>query len=289
MRYLEGFIAYETYRPKIRFSSERIDFNYRLSGSGDEVILTLLESSMFKTTAYYQLLQILETKYKVLVIEDLNPVYDHQMIIKGIKGLLDALSYRHIHLLGMNLGGSLALMFAKYDPIRIKSLILYHSIVHTSFMNKEAKDLKEQLLKTIDDVKDLRKIMSLDDIKIALMAQIKDFITHIEDIDQEQAYDYFEYLMSQYQTNDETYQMQRIKDFLLSEPLDAKSFEALSKQSYILYGDDEDPFYGPMMLEIAVDLFNNPKVEYLKHNRFEIILKPEQFANKILEHIKEKD
>jgi hypothetical protein len=76
-----------------------------------------------------------------------------------------------------------------------------------------------------------------------------------------------------------------IKDFLTSPSYQKEEFIGLTEKSYILYGDDEDPFYGPAMLEVAIDLLENPKVDYLEMNRFEIILKPQKFTYKIMKFI----
>lgn len=286
MNYLNAYLTYIEQRHRGHFIYEDFDFQYHLTGQGEETILVLLESSVFKTEAYFLFLRILESRYKVLVIHDLKPLFNHEKIIDGIAHLLRHLSLDQIHIIGMNHGGSLALTFAKKYRNALSSLILYHSIIHTHFMNEEALSLKKFFLKTIDELEELRKTMSLNQIKMALLEQIHQFIERLDDIDHDEANDYFEYLLSLYQESDEQYQMKRIKDFLLSPSYQKEEFVGLTEKSYILYGDDEDPFYGPAMLEVAMDLLDNPKIDYLEMNRFEIILKPHKLAHKVFQFLK---
>jgi pimeloyl-ACP methyl ester carboxylesterase len=285
MQYLEGYLLFnKTYETRI-FHHALTDIEYQVIGEGEEKLLMLLESSMFDTQAYYRLLLLMAKRYQIIIINSLKPIYRHSVMSEAIDDLFKFLHIDKIHIIGMNHGGSLALYYAKYYTKKVKSLILYHSIAHTSFMNEEAFALKEFLLKTIEELKDLRKQVTLNQIKMSLLDQIKAYVTQLEDVNYDEAIEYIEYLISLFDTDDEVYQMSRIKDFLTEEPLNKENFKDLERRSYIVYGNDEDPIFGTAMLEVAIDLFEQPKVEYLNLNKFEIILKPHKFAYKIIKYI----
>ncbi|HCZ23314.1 MAG TPA: hypothetical protein DHV05_00400 [Acholeplasmataceae bacterium] len=122
--------------------------------------------------------------------------------------------------------------------------------------------------------------MPLSVIKKALTDQIR------QAIEDEDAFDLFQLLISKYSENDERQQMEIIKDLLSNYTFEKSDFKFLNYRSLIFYGYDDDPLGGTNLIESLVDLMTNPMLRFIDTDRFQLILDPEPMIDAIFEFMK---
>jgi len=180
----------------------------------------------------------------------------------------------------MSHGGGLAQVFARDHASQTEGLTLYNTLTKPKVHNDISEEVISGVLHTIGELKELRKIMPLSTIKKALLDQIKQVI------DDENAVDLFELLVSKYSENDERQQMEIIKDLLTNYAFEKSDFKYLNYRSLVFYGYDEDPLGGTNLIEILVDLMTNPTLRFIETDRFELIINPQPMVSSILEFLK---
>jgi pimeloyl-ACP methyl ester carboxylesterase len=260
------------------FMDEKI--TYRFFGQGEKVILMLLGSSMFSSEAYFKLFEELENGYKILTINYSKTIQKIDEFMSVVIQVLDILKINHVYLLGASHGGGLAQVFAKNYPNRVIGLMLYNTLTNTKLMNSQSKEIINQVLTAIEELKELRKIMPLNQIKSALLNQIEESLVDKNDIE------FFEYLISKYDEKDEQIQMFMIKDLLANYEFELEDFNYLNDKVLILYGHDDDPFGGTELIESLVELMPKSKLSFIESDRFSLVLDSNQFAKEIKEFIK---
>ena len=138
------------------------------------------------------------------------------------------------------------------------------------------------VLAVVEELEKLRKVMPLDSVKGVFLEQVEQAIKDESEID------LFEYMISKYTEQDEQLQMRLIKSFLKTYVFEKDDFEYLNHKVLILYGHDNDPFGGTDLIETLVELFGNPKLEFIDSDRFSLIVNAEELVEKVETFINEK-
>lgn len=265
--------------PKKSFHYRGDVLSYRLFGEGDRLLILFSGSSMFSSDSYFLLQEQLSPHIQVLTIEDISMKISIERIIDSISYLIKLLGFKKVTLFGMSHGGGLAQAFARDHASQTEAIILYNTLTNPKKHNDISKSVVEGVLNTIEELKNLRKIMPLNAIKQALINQIKDAI-HDEDI-----IELFELLVSKYTETNERQQMEIIKDLLTNYMFDKSDFKYLNYRSLIFYGYDEDPMGGSELIESLVDVMTNPKLKYVDTDRFQLIMNPQPVSDAIIEFL----
>ncbi|HAX01985.1 MAG: hypothetical protein A2Y45_02620 [Tenericutes bacterium GWC2_34_14] len=277
---LEQYQSFIKKYPKKAFHYRGDVINYRLFGTGQKMIVLFVGSSMFSSEAYFKLQEQLATHMQVLTIEDISMKITIERLTDSISYLIKLLEFKKVTLLGMSHGGGLAQVFAREHASQTEGLILYNTLTKP----KEHNDISEKaingILQTISELKELRKMMPLSVIKKALTDQIR------QAIEDEDAFDLFQLLISKYSENDERQQMEIIKDLLSNYTFEKSDFKFLNYRSLIFYGYDDDPLGGTNLIESLVDLMTNPMLRFIDTDRFQLILDPEPMIDAIFEFMK---
>lgn len=280
MNTINQYQAFIKKYPKKAFHYRGDVLNYRLFGTGEKLIVLLIGSSMFSSEAYFKLQEELSARAQVLTIEDISMKISIERIVDCLSYLIKLLNYRKVTLLGMSHGGGLAQAFARDHASQTEGLILYNTLTKPKKHNDVSEKVIEGVLNSIQELKDLRKIMPLNTIKKALLDQIKEAISNEDD------YDLFELLVSKYTETDEKQQMEIIKDLLTNYVFEKADFKYLNYKSLIFYGYDDDPFGGSDLIESLVDNMTNPVLRFIETDRFQLILEPQPMVNAIFEFMK---
>lgn len=280
MNTINQYQAFIKKYPKKAFHYRGDVLNYRLFGTGEKLIVLLIGSSMFSSEAYFKLQEELSARAQVLTIEDISMKISIERIVDCLSYLIKLLNYRKVTLLGMSHGGGLAQAFARDHASQTEGLILYNTLTKPKKHNDVSEKFIEGVLNSIQELKDLRKIMPLNTIKKALLDQIKEAISNEDD------YDLFELLVSKYTETDEKQQMEIIKDLLTNYVFEKADFKYLNYKSLIFYGYDDDPFGGSDLIESLVDNMTNPVLRFIETDRFQLILEPQPMVNAIFEFMK---
>jgi pimeloyl-ACP methyl ester carboxylesterase len=280
MNIFDQYQSFIKKNPKKAFHYRGDVINYRLLGTGKKLIIMFVGSSMFSAEAYFRLQEELAKHMQVLTIEDISMKVSMERISDSIAYLIKLLEFKKAILLGMSHGGGLAQVFARDHASQTEGLILYNTLTKPKVHNDISEEVISGVLHTIGGLKELRKIMPLSTIKKALLDQIKQVI------DDENAVDLFELLVSKYSENDERQQMEIIKDLLTNYAFEKSDFKYLNYRSLVFYGYDEDPLGGTNLIEILVDLMTNPTLRFIETDRFELIINPQPMVSSILEFLK---
>lgn len=280
MNVINEYQAFIKKYPKKSFHYRGDVLNYRLFGTGEKLVVLLIGGSMFSSEAYFKLQEALAEKVQILTIEDISMKITIERIVDCLSYLIKLLGYKKVTLLGMSHGGGLAQVFARDYASQTEGLILYNTLTRPKKHNDISEKVIQGVLNTIQELKDLRKLMPLNKIKIALLDQIK------EAVQNEDHYELFELLVSKYTESDERQQMEIIKDLLTNYAFEKADFKFLNYKSLIFYGYDEDTFGGSDLIESLVDHMTNPVLRFIETDRFQLILDPRPMVNPIFEFMK---
>ncbi|MDY0075493.1 MAG: alpha/beta hydrolase [Acholeplasmataceae bacterium] len=280
MTLLEQYVSFTKEYSKKSFHYRGDVINYRLFGTGDKVVVFLVGSSMFTSEAYFQLQEELSKHVQVLTIEDFSMKISIQRIIHCLSYLIKMLGFNKVILFGMSHGGGLAQAFARDYASQTEGIILYNTLTRPKKHNDVSKAAIEGILKSIIELKELRRILPLKSIKQVLLDQIE------SKLDSEDDFELFQLLISKYTESDEREQMEIIRDLLTNYIFDRRDFKYLNYRSLIFYGYDEDPFGGTDLIESLVDMMTNPVLRFIETDRYQLILNPMPIADAIIEFLK---
>ena len=272
------FDQYVKFKEKYHFQTIDIDnksIEYMMIGQGDEIIMMLIGGSMFPTEAYFLMIEELAQSHRILLVNYPKQINLLNELSKIYQILLDKLSIKQIYLFGANHGGGVAQVFAKAYPSYVKGLILYNTISQSNDMQEEVKLIIKDLKQALNELKELRKMVSLDTIKQTLFEQIKvsipDTMNHM----------FYEHFISLYQENEEDAHMGLIKDFLEHYVFKKSEFSYLSHKTLIFYGHDIDPLGGTEFIEVLAELHTNPKLIFIETDRFQLMVDPHVMVSEI--------
>ena len=280
MNTIDQYQAFIKRYPKKSFHYRGDVLTYRLFGQGEKLIVLLVGSSMFSSEAYFKLQEALSENLHVLTIEDITMTISIERIVDSISYLIRLLNFKKVTVLGMGHGGGLAQVFARDHASQTEGLILYNTLTRPKKRDEISETVIQGVLNSIQELKELRKVMPLSRIKRALLDQIKSFVTNDDD------FDLFELLVNKYSENDEKQQMEIIKDLLTNYAFDKTDFKYLNYKSLIFYGYDDDPFGGSDLIESLVDHMTNPVLRFIDTDRFQLILEPSPMVKSIFEFMK---
>lgn len=273
------FDQYVTFKQNHPFQVLEVDtqeIQYAMIGEGKHIILTLIGGSMFPTEAYFLMLEKLSKSHQILILNYPKDIHTLKELADIYKQTLLKLNIEQVYLFGANHGGGVAQVFAKLNKESVKGLILYNTIAQSFHMNHEVKELTMQLKQAINELKELRKMVSLDTIKHTLLEQIK---TSIPDTKNHMFYEHF---ISLYQEKEENEHMDLIKDFLENYTFTQNDFKYLQSKTLIFYGHDIDPLGGTEFIEVLADLHQNPHLVYIETDRFQLMSQPKMMVDEII-------
>lgn len=279
MTILDQYQVFTKKYPKKAFHYRGDVMNYRLFGTGEKTIVLWVGSSMFTTEAYFKLQEALAERFQVLTVEDLAMKISVERIIDCLSYLIKFIGLKKVSLLGMSHGGGLAQAFARDHASQTENLILYNAPTRPKKGDEYAEDVIKGILHTIEELKNLRKIMPLSTIKQALLDQIKQALSREEDVE------FFEFLISKYTETDERQQMEIIRDLLSNYAFERMDFKYLNYRTLLFYSHDEDPLGGSALIEALVDMMTNPKLQYIETDRFQLILDPKPMVQAVKEFL----
>ncbi len=282
MSILDQYQTFIKKYPKKSFHYRGDVMNYRLFGTGEKTIVLWVGSSMFTSEAYFKLQEALSHDFQVLTVEDLAMKISVERIIDCLSNLIKFIGLKKISLLGMSHGGGLAQVFARDHASQTEYLILYNTPTHPKKGDEYTEDVIKGILHTIDELKNLRKIMPLNAIKQALIDQIKQVLSKEDEIE------YFEFLISKYTETDERQQMEIIRDLLANYRFQKMDFKYLNYRTLLFYSHDEDPLGGSALIEALVDMMTNPKLQYIETDRFQLILDSQPMVEAVREFLIQK-
>jgi pimeloyl-ACP methyl ester carboxylesterase len=277
MDMVQNYQSFIKKNPKKSFHYRGDVLSYRLLGEGERIIVLLAGSSMFSSDAYFLLQEQLSSHTQVLTIEDISMKISIERIIDSISYLIKLLGFKKVTFLGMGHGGGLAQAFARDHASQTESLILYNTLTSPKEHSDISQGAIDNVLRTIEELKDLRKVMPLNAIKQALMDQIEQVIPDDDLIE------LFQMLISKYTETNERQQMEIIKDLLTNYHFEKSDFKYLNYRSLIFYGYDEDPMGGGELIESLVDIMTNPKLKYVDIDRFQLIINPKSVTDAVVE------
>ena len=280
MNTIDQYQAFIKRYPKKSFHYRGDVLTYRLFGQGEKLIVLLVGSSMFSSEAYFKLQEALSENLQVLTIEDITMTISIERIVDSISYLIRLLNFKKVTVLGMGHGGGLAQVFARDHASQTEGLILYNTLTRPKKRDEISETVIQGVLNSIQELKELRKVMPLSRIKRALLDQIKSFVVKDDD------FDLFELLVNKYSENDEKQQMEIIKELLTNYTFDKTDFKYLNYKSLIFYGYDDDPFGGSDLIESLVDHMTNPVLRFIDTDRFQLILEPSPMVKSIFEFMK---
>ncbi len=280
MNTIDQYQAFIKRYPKKSFHYRGDVLTYRLFGQGEKLIVLLVGSSMFSSEAYFKLQEALSENLHVLTIEDITMTISIERIVDSISYLIRLLNFKKVTVLGMGHGGGLAQVFARDHASQTEGLILYNTLTRPKKRDEISETVIQGVLNSIQELKELRKVMPLSRIKRALLDQIKSFVVKDDD------FDLFELLVNKYSENDEKQQMEIIKELLTNYTFDKTDFKYLNYKSLIFYGYDDDPFGGSDLIESLVDHMTNPVLRFIDTDRFQLILEPSPMVKSIFEFMK---
>lgn len=266
--------------PKSTFHYRGDVLGYRLFGSGEKLIVLLIGNSMFASDAYFKLQEELSKYAQILTIEDMTMKISIDRITDCLSFLIKLLQFKKVTLLGMSHGGGIAQAFARDHASQTENIILYNTLTKPKKHSDVSKTIIEGVLKSIDELKELRKILPLNSIKLTLLNQIREALSSDDD------YELFELLVSKYTETNEKQQMDIIKDLLSNYAFDKSDFKYLNYRSLIFYGYDDDPLGGSDLIESLVDVMTNPVLKFIDTDRFQLILDPLLMVDAVIEFMK---
>lgn len=252
---------------------------YALIGQGNQTIMMVIGGSMFPTDAYFLMINQLSKHNQVLLINYPKDVNRLDELAKIYQQLLDELKLDHVFLFGANHGGGVAQVFAKAYPSYVSGLILYNTMCQSDDMQEEVKQIISDVKQALSELKELRKMVSLDTIKETLFEQIKESITDASE------HMFFEHFISLYQESEEDVHMALIKDFLEHYRFNKNDFSYLDHQTLIFYGHDIDPLGGTEFIEVLAELHTSPNLVFIESDRFQLMIDPSVMVSHILDFI----
>ncbi|MFU8793033.1 MAG: alpha/beta fold hydrolase [Acholeplasmataceae bacterium] len=274
----------QTYPLKI-FKHEKGTITYRMIGDSDDIIVALMHGLMFDNNAYFQLFLLLKKRFSVLSIETVKPLNKAKDDVELVHELTQSLGISRHHMIGMNLGGYRSLLYQIQYHNKLKTLTLIQPLIYTTAPSEQENQVISTIKEIINTMDELRQTLHLDDSKMALLEQINAVIdTHDNIIDNDQMM-YFEYLLSRYDQAAEINQIKTIKNHLNEPPLKRNQLSLLTSSTYLIYGNDDDPFFGHDMALVACDVLSKVRIEYINATRYDLILRPHILAYKIIKHI----
>ncbi|NLK12535.1 MAG: alpha/beta hydrolase [Candidatus Phytoplasma sp.] len=276
--------AYQTYieRKKV-FFDEKSGLEYSLFGNGEKVILALLGNNLLGSDAYFKTIEGLSEKYRVLTFLSRTKHQTVEQIADDISILLTSLNISKVNILGISIGGAVAQVFAKHYPNQTESIMLYQTFAHTNVMDDEALAVKEEILTVIAQLEELRKQVSLENIKMAQIYQIEEMLGDDLVDDTEDALDLFKYLMIDYTEDDEKRVMGLLKGFLENTIIKKEDLSFLTNKTLYIYDSEERAFGGLAMDDALLDIIPDAKAVSLDLDKFLIILEANELVRIIVE------
>lgn len=283
MSYIQAYQVYME-RKKVVFD-EKSGLEYSLFGNGEKVILALLGNNLLGSDAYFKTIEGLAEKYTVLTFLSRTKHQTLEQIADDVSVLLTSLNISKVNILGISIGGALAQVFAKNYPKQTESIMLYQTFAHTNVMDDEALAVKEEILAVIAQLEELRKQVSLENIKMAQIYQIEEMLGDDLVDDVEDALDLFKYLMIDYTEDDEKRVMGLLKGFLENTIIKAEDLSFLINKTLYIYDSEERAFGGLAMDDALLDIIPNAKAVSLDLDKFLIILEANELIKIITEFI----
>ena len=283
MSYIQAYQVYME-RKKVVFD-EKSGLEYSLFGNGEKVILALLGNNLLGSDAYFKTIEGLAEKYTVLTFLSRTKHQTLEQIADDVSVLLTSLNISKVNILGISIGGALAQVFAKNYPKQTESIMLYQTFAHTNVMDDEALAVKEEILAVIAQLEELRKQVSLENIKMAQIYQIEEMLGDDLVDDVEDALDLFKYLMIDYTEDDEKRVMGLLKGFLENTIIKAEDLSFLMNKTLYIYDSEERAFGGLAMDDALLDIIPNAKAVSLDLDKFLIILEANELIKIITEFI----
>ncbi|MDX9691284.1 MAG: alpha/beta hydrolase [Acholeplasmataceae bacterium] len=280
MNLFDQYVQFKENHPFQKIQIDNYSLEYLSIGNGKHTLLMLIGGSMFPSEAYFLMLEELAKSHQVLLINYPKSISSLNELSDTFKKLLDKLSLSQVYLFGANHGGGIAQVFAKKYPLVVKGLILYNTIAQSNQMNKEVSEIASQLKQALHELKELRKIVSLDQIKLSLLEQIRESLGESCDLM------FYEHFISLYQEQEEDSHMNLIKDFLDHYRFSRTDFIYLGSHSLIFYGHDIDPLGGTEFIEVLADLHPQAKLVFVETDRFQLMHQPKMMVEQILEFLK---
>ncbi len=285
MSYIQAYQVYME-RKKVVFD-EKSGLEYSLFGNGEKVILALLGNNLLGSDAYFKTIEGLAEKYTVLTFLSRTKHQTLEQIADDVSVLLTSLNISKVNILGISIGGALAQVFAKNYPKQTESIMLYQTFAHTNVMDDEALAVKEEILAVIAQLEELRKQVSLENIKMAQIYQIEEMLGDDLVDDVEDALDLFKYLMIDYTEDDEKRVMGLLKGFLENTIIKAEDLSFLINKTLYIYDSEERAFGGLAMDDALLDIIPNAKAVSLDLDKFLIILEANELIKIITEFIEQ--
>ena len=285
MSYIQAYQVYME-RKKVVFD-EKSGLEYSLFGNGEKVILALLGNNLLGSDAYFKTIEGLAEKYTVLTFLSRTKHQTLEQIADDVSVLLTSLNISKVNILGISIGGALAQVFAKNYPKQTESIMLYQTFAHTNVMDDEALAVKEEILAVIAQLEELRKQVSLENIKMAQIYQIEEMLGDDLVDDVEDALDLFKYLMIDYTEDDEKRVMGLLKGFLENTIIKAEDLSFLMNKTLYIYDSEERAFGGLAMDDALLDIIPNAKAVSLDLDKFLIILEANELIKIITEFIEQ--
>ena len=275
MNLFDQYVTFKQNHPGQELRVNEHLVKYVIIGEGEQTILTLIGGSMFPTEAYFLMLEKLAKSHRIIILNYPKNVQTLKELAYIYKETLEQLHLYHVYLFGANHGGGVAQVFAKEYPKMVDGLILYNTIAQSEYMNREVKELAFQLKQAINELKELRKMVSLDTIKHTLLEQIKASIPDTKN------HMFYEHFISLYQEKEENDHMDLIKDFLENYTFSHRDFCYLKSKTLIFYGHDIDPLGGTEFVEVLADLHQEPQLIYVETDRFQLMSQPKIMIDEI--------
>ncbi|MDI9483945.1 MAG: alpha/beta hydrolase [Bacillota bacterium] len=136
--------------PKLKING--VEINYSLDGTGEETIV-FLNGIMMNTLSWNDFVPVLteQNSYRLLRLDfrdmgfssPYTEDYDVSIHVDDLKGLLDELGIRKVHLLGVSYGAMVAMMFALKYPENLSTLILPNAVARVTRFLQAASDIWE--------------------------------------------------------------------------------------------------------------------------------------------------
>jgi pimeloyl-ACP methyl ester carboxylesterase len=136
--------------PKVAING--VEINYSLEGSGEETIV-FLNGIMMNTLSWNDFVPVLtkQNNYRFLRLDfrdqgfssPCKEDYHVSIHVDDLKGLLDELGLKKVHLLGVSYGAMVAMMFALKYPEYLSTLILPNAVARVTKFLQAASDIWE--------------------------------------------------------------------------------------------------------------------------------------------------
>lgn len=261
----------------------KIEYHYQ--GQGKKTICAFFGGSMFPSETYFLLLQELEKEYKVLVIQYPKKPSSITDYIRKIHQLITHLGIKEMVVIGGNHGGIIAQVFTKLYIECVDQLILYNTMTRSKDLTTPSEQMAQNHLEAISKLKELRTYVDLEQVKSLLYNKIEENLQEVYGL-QNTYSDFFEYLISNYDANDESVQMYMIESFLTSYRFAKEDFIKLAQRVLVIHGYDEEFFSGAEHIETLVDLFTEPQLEFVETDQYKLAIDHQKFLQRLKSFLK---